>query len=831
MSFFQGGSSVPTTAAAISSQMVAAMGIIEPTLDLSVGQTMRKIIDVVAEQNAQTYSNAGLSSSLNDITTLSGAALDAYAARFGMTRFAAKYATGTATFDQAPAQGTTQNQPVTVVLGTQLTTISVQPVVFQTLVTFTMAPTDSSVTIPIQAVLAGSGGNVGANNITAVTVPLNGVSGVSNTAPTSGGTDAESDAAFISRFQRTVLRALTGTSPSFLGTALENNAVTAANVIGAFVTHSEQIQIGSGGTAVSSVDDAAFVFPYNVFMASNLSAASSTVNEGTVQLSSTLSSGTTYTSLSVATPVTLPAGALLAFGPQVATVSTAVNNSTTIPINSFAPSASYIGGSFNVNYLYNTGAFLSSGADFSISSVPLIANPGAGPLLAVAATTYAGEGFSSSFTAAYRIAYGDQYGITSASPESTVAVSGTSSALQQVTVSWGAPSGAAGELISQVFIFGRTVGAEQLLAVVPITTTSWIDLNVIVPQGALPTNNTSGLSVIVTSLNSSTVPDGALLQLQFDYIPFSSRNDYALGILNRVDLYVAGSAPTTATEALSFFSGASTAGAVTSNMPTFSGTPSSPFYVGLFQRLNGTFPQPGNFFIPLSYSPILSVPSTIISPATPGGGGAATYSNNVEYWGVNSVGSGGMSDVSFAGIEWDSAEPFGAVFSTQSPQAGAASLTVSYTYNAVPSQVHGAIQQWRLLSQDTMVHQATAVPLNFYLVAVLVPGASLSVIQAAMTSAIQSVLSSVSFNNYLEPSAIISAVQAVTGVQAVRFARSSDATSANAYAIAPLLPSGAVSTPYNSGGVVTAVNFSDTTYPTFNGLFVTQTAQNLFGAG
>jgi uncharacterized phage protein gp47/JayE len=826
-------SNVPTSTAAIASQMVAGMNVVEPTLDLSVGTTMRKLIDIHAEADAQVYANYQVSQYANAITTLTGSALDSFCAQFGMARFAAKYATGSVTFTQSVSVSSVQNQPVTIPVGTQVATQGSSPVFFQTLVTFTMSPIDTSVAIPIQAVVPGSGGNVGANTIITTSTPLNGVSAVINPAPTSGGTDAESDQAFIARFLSTVFRALTGTSQMFLGTALENPAVTAANTIGAYVTHSEQIEISSGGTAISSVDDAAFVYPYNIFMATNLSAASSVSNEGSFVLGTSLTFGVAVTHVVSMTAVTLPAGTMLAIGSGVAVVSASVTSATTIPVQSFTPSSSFLAGEYTVSYLYNTGSFLTNGVDFSLSTAtPLVANPSSGPVLTAAATTMAGEGFMVSETLYYRFAYGNGYGQTVASAETSVAVTGTSGAPVQVTVTPALPAGSAADGITQVLIYRGTASNGEVLAqVIPASKTFWIDFNTVTPSGAYPTTNTTGVSVTVTSLNNVTVVPGALYQLRFNYIPLASRNSFALGILNRVDVYTAGSSPTAASEAVLFMIDSPH---TTSTLPIFSGNPASTYFVGNFQRTDGTYPQVGNALVALSYSPIISVPTTIISPQSPGNDGAVTKVYETDYWAVNNVTSAGWSDTSIAGIEWNISSAFGANFLTIAP----ASVSIPYVFNAVPAAVDTALQQWRLLSQDVMVHQATAIPLNFYLVAILSPGISLSTAQAAMSAAIQSLLSSISFNGYLEPSVVIAAVSAVTGVQAVRFANSSDVTGgSHAYAIAPVDATGAVLTPYSSTypgsstEVVSAVTFSDTTYPIFNGLFVTPTAQNLFGPG
>lgn len=872
-------SSVVVSPSQIASQMVAAMGVAEPTLDLSVGTTMRKMIDVIAEQVAQAYYNLPIGNEASDVTNMSGATLDAYVAQFGFVRFPAVPATGLVTFTQATSQSSNANQTVVVPAGAQVSTLGSPPVIFSVLATSAMAPTDTTLTVPVAAVIGGSAGNVGIGAITATTTNLPGIASVTNSQPITGGADAESDAALIARFQATIFRSLAGTSEMFEGTALEVLSVTAANLIGSAVTHSEQIEMPSDGSAaISSVADAAFVYPSNSFMATDLSAAVSTVETGTFALASAVNSGETVSVLISSTQVSLPTGALMTVGSTVVTVASAVSDSTSIPVVPFTPASTYAIG-YVVNYLVSSGSFLVAGQDFIVSTAPLLDTPAAPTATAGAAAV----GFEVSATYGYAVAFGNGYGQTPASAVTSVAVAGTSTAPEAVTVSWALPTDQTQlQAVTQVYIYGRTPTSVTLLTVLPASDLEWIDTGALVPDYPPQTTNTTGVLVQVQGVSANVVP-GSLYQLQFDYLPLASRNDYAAGVLNRVDVYVAGEDPTTAAEAVAFYVGPLTYGATTNGTfsSQFSASSLSQMYVGGFQRLDGTYPDSGNIFLPLSYVPLMSLPSTIISPATPAGP-AVTYNYEESFWGVNRIGAEGMSDLSLAGIEWSLNAPFGLAFPTSTADTTSlASVSVSYVFNDTIAQVDQGIARWSLLSQDVMVHQATAVPLNFYLMVVLQAGVTAGSVQTSVTTAIQGLLSSVSFNDFLEPSTVIAAVQAVGGVRAVRFMRSSDvgvnvpiwssrptyaqgtvvtdgtaghawsaivsnldqplpaagvsdatwAWAGNAYAIAPVSPTGVVTAPYAVGGDVVAVSFSDTTYPTFNGVFLTPTAQNLFGSG
>lgn len=254
-------------AAAIAARMVDALRVSDPELDTGVGTEPRKIIDLLAEQLAEVDSSKSLLSLRFDIDSKAGADLDEFAAMFGFSRFAARRARGVITlYRHAPAP-----HPIFVPAGSQVSTASVEPVVFQTVGGAWMSQGATSVQIPIQAVVGGSRGNLGSNEISLL---LNGVEDLSSTAAnlaaTTGGMDEESDARFIERFKRTVFRSLAGTKDMYLGVALESGGPSAgaitpshANVVDATSTWREQIQIGTDGEAHSSIPTGNIKYVYD----------------------------------------------------------------------------------------------------------------------------------------------------------------------------------------------------------------------------------------------------------------------------------------------------------------------------------------------------------------------------------------------------------------------------------------------------------------------------------------------------------------------------------------------------------------------------------------
>lgn len=237
-------------------QMRATLALSEPDLDTTVGTTTRKILDTVGEVIAEAYVDRYLLDYQYDIDTKAGADLDDFVALFGFTRLVAKRATGSVTFERSSASETESFIP----RGTQLATEDTNQIVVATLVPALMMRNDTSVTVPAQAVIGGTSGNIGANALSRAITPLDGVGTFTNSVAFTGGTEAESDEQLRNRFKRTIFRNLAGTEQMFHGTALEDPDVTQVNVLGASKTQREQIEVVSG-TATATALAARYVYP------------------------------------------------------------------------------------------------------------------------------------------------------------------------------------------------------------------------------------------------------------------------------------------------------------------------------------------------------------------------------------------------------------------------------------------------------------------------------------------------------------------------------------------------------------------------------------------
>jgi hypothetical protein len=325
-------------------------------------------------------------------------------------------------------------------------------------------------------------------------------------------------------------------------------------------------------------------------------------------------------------------------------------------------------------------------------------------------------------------------------------------------------------------------------------------------------NPTGGPSV--TSLDNTLVPDG-IYQLEFEYVPYASRNDVSAGITNRIDIYVNGVREVEAAETL-----------VYTEARPFTNTPTDPFYNLNFIREDGSNPRIGNFLLPYSFSPVtnpssqVGAPNTIVINST-------TYTRGVNYFLVNDISPNGMSPRSYSGIEWVS-NANGA--SPANPSVGLL-FPVTYRYNEIPLALESSIDRWRLVTTDVQVHQARFVRLNLFMAAIFDEGYAPSAVEPALFTALADFIQRVDFDASLQISDLLSVAHAVPGVDAIRFLTSDD--DAVHYAIQQVADNGTTLLRTFSVGVsparATDLILGDNEIPVLNDLTVIPKAQNSWG--
>lgn len=189
--------------------------------DKSEGSFFYDVLSAVAIELAAAQALVEQYLQLGFAETTSGSYLDYRAHEHGLERKAATKATGQVTI--SGSNGTV------VPAGSLFATAG--GVQFQTLAAVTIGET-GQVIANIEAVEPGASGNVPAGAINTIPVSIAGVTGVTNTQATSGGTDTESDAALLARLLEKVQSpATSGNAAHYKQWALEVAEVGDAKVI------------------------------------------------------------------------------------------------------------------------------------------------------------------------------------------------------------------------------------------------------------------------------------------------------------------------------------------------------------------------------------------------------------------------------------------------------------------------------------------------------------------------------------------------------------------------------------------------------------------------
>jgi len=265
------------TANDISSNIIDALRVTEPTLDTSIGSVIRKIVDAASGSISEAYTDSHLVSYAYDIDSKTGGDLDDFCALFGIARLQAQRATGVVTFSRPSSIATTRTGVVGA--GIQVLAMTTPAVYVQTITSAVMAIGQTSIDVPVQALVAGPQGNVAAGTLVNLATAIDGVTSCTNSASLAFGTDSESDDQLRSRFKATVFRNLAGTEAMYRAMALQvqadpsdstSRAVSQVNLIGPKKTWTEQVAVVSG-VASTSLTSAAYIYPRSVYVGANIS--------------------------------------------------------------------------------------------------------------------------------------------------------------------------------------------------------------------------------------------------------------------------------------------------------------------------------------------------------------------------------------------------------------------------------------------------------------------------------------------------------------------------------------------------------------------------------
>lgn len=281
-------------------------------------------------------------------------------------------------------------------------------------------------------------------------------------------------------------------------------------------------------------------------------------------------------------------------------------------------------------------------------------------------------------------------------------------------------------------------------------------------------NWTGGPTPAFTRVSSGTMVVGDIVDLEFEYTTRSSRNEPALGITNKVDMYINGLDPYSITER--------------TRVPetTFSSDPLNQLFSGNFVRSGTTGPVVAtNRFTRLGSVPVASFPSiiTVVSDGVDNTG-QPLYDNYIQgthfhlvrpnpNGNPNATTLLAGTQYEIAGIEWMPEAPNGG------PPTGT-SVTLTYSYNRVPELVQAMVKTAKQATTDVMVHQAGYMYLRVYLSVEYDRGFVPTQVNNAIQDRLKSYFDSLPFGSWIEVSDLCLAVHQVLGVDNVRLTTSED---------------------------------------------------------
>lgn len=273
-------------------------------------------------------------------------------------------------------------------------------------------------------------------------------------------------------------------------------------------------------------------------------------------------------------------------------------------------------------------------------------------------------------------------------------------------------------------------------------------------------------------VNAARIPDGTLVEVDFEYQPTSSRNDVDNGITNRVDIWVGGQRALNATQTVIY-----------RQAVRFTNTTTDRLYRQRFRRSSDVAPSNDNVFVPLAYGPILTIPSTITIGGTVYGLADSTHAMgttavidsttiNYAYQVVHEDAPFGMTPTSLFGLEWYSGvgfmPPDDSVFTLGGQEEG------DYTFNSMILDIQLAVDRWRLLGVDAKVHQAKQKALRLSLAIVYDRNANVDVVNTQIDEQVAALMTTIGFQGRVQISDLLQTIHNVPGVDNVRFLHGSD---------------------------------------------------------
>ena len=554
----------------ILNRLLTSLSVSDPTWDTSVGSATYKIMESVATEIANASNNSTLLTYGLDVTSYFGSELDAFVNIFGITRQLGTRSVGAAVFSTAsPAY---QNYDIP--LGTQISASPSQyfnNVAFTTTSPATITSGQSSVNIPIISTLPGSFNNVSPGSITQISSPLVGVTNVTNTYATTGGTDTETDSQLQQRFLNTAFSNFAGTIGKFQSIAQQNPAITQTNVVNSQEVYSESLQIGTVISGTAS---------FNVGLQTQ---AQLVAVSGSLVASGYL--GTLEQNVSIPITSTSPSN-IIAPGTTVTFDGTNYNLSSTTSGNGY----------FNIAYVY------SGTAPTTLNGTSTFAN---------VSTTI--TNLLNSATLNYNNAVSVTVTGVNAVVSSGAVVTFNQNIPWNVVITSGSNATAVNTINSQIpdSQFSYPAGYEVVGTNLNSSTQDVFTRNVdYTYYQNISGNCAPRVTFIPTANNAPLTYTGATVQLQSTYVPNSSRTiTSGSQILNSnfVDIFINSTNTQSVTEQVVM---------ITANTISTSGTGGT-YQANNFVLANNTPPTVGDYYIGFTQNPVANFPNQVISGNVP----------------------------------------------------------------------------------------------------------------------------------------------------------------------------------------------------------------------
>lgn len=264
--------SLQTFTTMVEGMAASVQGASKKLLNLTVGSVLRAILEATASVGLWLQYLILLVLQATRLSTSTGADVDSFVNDFGLTRLAAVCATGEVTFSRlttgqaafiplgATVMTADQTQSFAVMADTTNPAYTTTPTAG-----YNVGPLVNALTVPVQALNAGTGGNVLAGTIALISAALPGIDSVTNNNDFTNAADGETDAALKRRFQNylsTLSKATLGAvdvavmsvSSALTYAIATNQLVNGTYAPGSFVV---VVDDGSGNTPSTTVTEVA----------------------------------------------------------------------------------------------------------------------------------------------------------------------------------------------------------------------------------------------------------------------------------------------------------------------------------------------------------------------------------------------------------------------------------------------------------------------------------------------------------------------------------------------------------------------------------------------